>query len=307
MKKVDNVAQLIGQTPLVKLNRIVDEDAADIYVKLEAFNPGGSVKDRIALSMIEAAEENGDLKPGGTIIEPTSGNTGIGLSLVGAAKGYKVVLTMPDSMSMERRQLLSAYGAELVLTPGEDGMPGAIEKAKELDEENDDYFMPQQFENPANPEVHRKTTAQEILEAVDNDLDAFVAGVGTGGTVTGVGQVLKEELDDVKVYAVEPEGSPVISGGDPGPHQIQGIGAGFIPEVLNTGLLDDTIQVTNDESKETARRLAKEEGLLVGISSGAAVTVALKVAKELGNDKKLVVIAPDTGERYLSTDLFEIK
>ncbi|SEM47848.1 MULTISPECIES: cysteine synthase A [unclassified Candidatus Frackibacter] len=307
MKKVDNVAQLIGQTPLVKLNRIVDEDAADIYVKLEAFNPGGSVKDRIALSMIEAAEENGDLKPGGTIIEPTSGNTGIGLSLVGAAKGYKVVLTMPDSMSMERRQLLSAYGAELVLTPGEDGMPGAIEKAKELDEENDDYFMPQQFENPANPEVHRKTTAQEILEAVDNDLDAFVAGVGTGGTVTGVGQVLKEELDDVKVYAVEPEGSPVISGGDPGPHQIQGIGAGFIPEVLNTGLLDDTIQVTNDESKETARRLAKEEGLLVGISSGAAVTVALKVAKELGSDKKLVVIAPDTGERYLSTDLFEIK
>jgi len=307
VKKVDNVAQLIGQTPLVKLNRIVDEDAADIYVKLEAFNPGGSVKDRIALSMIEAAEENGDLKPGGTIIEPTSGNTGIGLSLVGAAKGYKVVLTMPDSMSMERRQLLSAYGAELVLTPGEDGMPGAIEKAKELDEENDDYFMPQQFENPANPEVHRKTTAQEILEAVDNDLDAFVAGVGTGGTVTGVGQVLKEELDDVKVYAVEPEGSPVISGGDPGPHQIQGIGAGFIPEVLNTGLLDDTIQVTNDESKETARRLAKEEGLLVGISSGAAVTVALKVAKELGNDKKLVVIAPDTGERYLSTDLFEIK
>jgi len=307
VKKVDNVAQLIGQTPLVKLNRIVDEDAADIYVKLEAFNPGGSVKDRIALSMIEAAEENGDLKPGGTIIEPTSGNTGIGLSLVGAAKGYKVVLTMPDSMSMERRQLLSAYGAELVLTPGEDGMPGAIEKAKELDEENDDYFMPQQFENPANPEVHRKTTAQEILEAVDNDLDAFVAGVGTGGTVTGVGQVLKEELDDVKVYAVEPEGSPVISGGDPGPHQIQGIGAGFIPEVLNTGLLDDTIQVTNDESKETARRLAKEEGLLVGISSGAAVTVALKVAKELGSDKKLVVIAPDTGERYLSTDLFEIK
>ncbi|SDC24171.1 cysteine synthase A [Candidatus Frackibacter sp. WG11] len=307
MKKVDNVAQLIGQTPLVKLNRIVDEDAADIYVKLEAFNPGGSVKDRIALSMIEAAEENGDLKPGGTIIEPTSGNTGIGLSLVGAAKGYKVVLTMPDSMSMERRQLLSAYGAELVLTPGEDGMPGAIEKAKELDEENDDYFMPQQFENPANPEVHRKTTAQEILEAVDNDLDAFVAGVGTGGTVTGVGQVLKEELYDVKVYAVEPEGSPVISGGDPGPHQIQGIGAGFIPEVLNTGLLDDTIQVTNDESKETARRLAKEEGLLVGISSGAAVTVALKVAKELGSDKKLVVIAPDTGERYLSTDLFEIK
>jgi len=307
VKKVDNVAQLIGQTPLVKLNRIVDEDAADIYVKLEAFNPGGSVKDRIALSMIEAAEENGDLKPGGTIIEPTSGNTGIGLSLVGAAKGYKVVLTMPDSMSMERRQLLSAYGAELVLTPGEDGMPGAIEKAKELDEENDDYFMPQQFENPANPEVHRKTTAQEILEAVDNDLDAFVAGVGTGGTVTGVGQVLKEELDDVKVYAVEPEGSPVISGGDPGPHQIQGIGAGFIPEVLNTGLLDDTIQVTNDESKETARRLAKEEGLLVGISSGAAVTAALKIAKELGSDKRLVVIAPDTGERYLSTDLFEIK
>lgn len=306
MRKVDNITQLIGDTPIVKLNQLVKEDMADIYAKLESFNPGGSVKDRIALSMIEAAEESGELKPGGTIIEPTSGNTGIGLAFIGAAKGYDVILTMPDSMSIERRKLLSAYGAELVLTPGDEGMPGAIEKAEELVAENDDYFMPQQFDNPANPEVHRKNTAQEILEAMDSDIDALVAGVGTGGTITGVGEVLKDKKEETKVVAVEPADSPVLSGGEPGPHMIQGIGAGFVPEVLNREILDEVIQIKNEESMETARQLAIQEGLLVGISAGAAVTAAIEVAKELGSGKNIITVLPDIGERYLSMPVFEI-
>ncbi|WP_018249271.1 cysteine synthase A [Orenia marismortui] len=305
MKVVNNITELIGQTPLVKLNRLVPEGAADVYAKLESFNPGGSVKDRIALNMIESAEKEGLLKPGGTIIEPTSGNTGIGLAMVGAAKGYKVILTMPDTMSIERRKILKAFGAEILLTPGEKGMPGAIDKAKELTDANDDYFMPQQFMNAANPEVHRNTTAKEIIEATDGNLDAFVAGVGTGGTVTGTGEVLKEEISDIKIVAVEPTGSPVLSGGNPGPHMIQGIGAGFIPDVLNTDILDEVKQIDNEEAMEMARKLAVEEGILVGISCGAAIAAAIKVAQELGAGKRVVVIAPDTGERYLSTTLFK--
>ena len=307
MKKVDDVTKLVGQTPLVKLNRLVDSDAADVYLKLEAANPGGSVKDRIALNMIESAEEEGELEPGGTIVEPTSGNTGIGLSLVGAAKGYEVILTMPDSMSLERRKLLKAYGAKLVLTPGSEGMPGAISKAEELVAENDDYFMPQQFNNPANPQMHKETTAQEILEATDRKIDAFVAGVGTGGTVTGVGEVLKEEVPGVEVVAVEPSDSPVISGGEPGPHTIQGIGAGFIPEVLNVDILDRTIQIDDKQAKETAKKLAAKEGILAGISAGAAVAAAIKVANELAADQEVVTIVPDTGERYLSMSLFDLE
>ncbi|SJZ34049.1 cysteine synthase A [Selenihalanaerobacter shriftii] len=304
MKKVEDITELIGDTPIVKLNRIVPENSADIYVKLESFNPGGSIKDRIGLSMIESAEASGKLNSGGTIVEPTSGNTGIGLALAGNAKGYNVILTMPESMSQERRNLLSAYGAKLVLTPGSEGMPGAIRKAEELVAEHDEYFMPQQFNNSANPEIHRNNTAQEILEAMDRDIDAFVAGVGTGGTITGVGEVLKEELEDIKVYAVEPKTSAVIAGEDPGPHGIQGIGAGFIPDVLNTNLIDDAMKITDEEAKKTARSLAQKEGVLAGISSGAAVAAALKVADELDSKQKVVVIAPDTGERYLSTDLF---
>ncbi|AGB42219.1 cysteine synthase A [Halobacteroides halobius DSM 5150] len=305
MKIANNITELIGATPLVKLNRLVPEDAAEVLVKLESFNPGKSVKDRIALNMIEEAEKEGVLKPGGTIVEPTSGNTGIGLSFVGIAKGYNVILTMPDTMSIERRKLLKAYGAELVLTPGEDGMPGAIDKAKEMVENNEDYFMPQQFNNKANPQVHRETTAQEIIEATDGQLDAFVAGVGTGGTITGTGEVLKQELDQVEVIAIEPTDSAVISGEEPGPHMIQGIGAGFIPEVLEVELLDEVVKIENEEAMKIAQRLAQEEGILVGISSGAAVAAAIKVAKELGPDKRVVTIAPDTGERYLSTPLFK--
>jgi cysteine synthase A len=307
MKKVENITELIGETPLIKLNRINNGEMADVYVKLESFNPGGSIKDRIALNMIERAEESGELQPGGTIVEPTSGNTGIGLSLVGRSKGYNVVLTMPASMSMERKKLLSAYGAELLLTPGIDGMPGAIEKAEELVAENTGYFMPQQFNNSTNPEVHKEVTAREILDAMEGEVDAFVSGVGTGGTLTGIAQALKEELDEVKIYAVEPEGSPVISGGKPGAHGIQGIGAGFIPEVLEIDILDDVIKIDEEEAKKVARSLAKEEGILAGISSGAAVAAALEVASKLDSDQKLVVIAPDTGERYLSTDLFEVE
>jgi cysteine synthase A len=254
--------------------------------------------------MVETAEEEGRLEPGGTIVEPTSGNTGIGLALVGAAKGYDVILTMPETMSVERRKLLSALGAELELTPGEDGMPGAIEKAEELVAQNEDYFMPQQFKNGANPEVHRQTTAQEILDDTDKDLDAFVAGVGTGGTITGVGETLKSELDEVEVIAVEPADSPVLTGGEPGPHQIQGIGAGFVPEVLNTDIFDDVLTIGNEEAKEMTRKLAVDEGLFVGVSSGAAAAAAIKVAKRLGAGKRVVTILPDTGERYLSTDLF---
>lgn len=302
---VDNITELIGDTPLVKLNNVVDDDSAEVVVKLESFNPGGSIKDRVALNMIKEAEKEGGLKPGGTIIEPTSGNTGIGLALAGRAKGYDVVLTMPESMSQERRKILKAYGAELVLTKADNGMSGAIDKAKELAAENEAYFMPQQFENQANPDVHRKTTAQEILEATDKAVDAFVAGVGTGGTITGVAEVLKEELAEVEIIAVEPTDSAVISGEESGSHKIQGIGAGFIPDVLDVELLDEIIKVENEEAMETARNLAAQESILVGISAGAAVAAALKVAKRLENDKRVVVVVPDNGERYLSTALFD--
>jgi cysteine synthase A len=302
----DNITELIGDTPLVKLNNLVTDDSADVIVKLESFNAGGSIKDRIALNMVEEAEKSGELKPGGTIIEPTSGNTGIGLALVGSAKGYNVVLTMPESMSMERKKILKAYGAELILTAGEDGMPGAIDTAKRLAAENEDYFMPQQFDNPANPDVHRKTTAQEILQETDGNLDAFVAGVGTGGTITGTGDILKEKVDQIEIIAVEPTDSAVLSGENPGPHKIQGIGAGFIPEVLETDLLDDIIKIDNQQAVETARSLAAEEGILVGISAGAAVAAAIEVAERLESDQRVVTIIPDSGERYLSTTLFEI-
>ncbi|AVX31392.1 cysteine synthase A [Carboxydocella thermautotrophica] len=305
MRVANNIAELIGQTPLVRLNKLVDENMAEVYVKLESFNPGSSVKDRIALSMIEAAEQAGILKPGATIVEPTSGNTGIGLAMVAASKGYKLILVMPETMSIERRNLLKAYGAELILTPGSEGMKGAVRRAEELLAQNPDYFLPQQFKNPANPEIHRKTTALEILEQTGGQLDAFVGGVGTGGTITGVGEVLKEKIPGVKIVAVEPAASPVLSGGNPGPHKIQGIGAGFVPDVLNTKIYDQVIQVTNEDAMETARNLARKEGILVGISSGAAVWAALKVAKELGAGKRVVVVAPDTGERYLSTELFQ--
>ena len=304
MQVANNIANLIGKTPIVKLNRIVDENSADIYVKLESFNPGSSVKDRIALSMIEQAEKDGVLKVGDTIIEPTSGNTGIGLALVAAAKGYKLVVVMPDTMSMERRNLLRAYGAELHLTPGAEGMKGAIEKAIELKDAHG-YFMPQQFENEANPEIHALTTGKEIVEQMKDGLDGFVSGIGTGGTITGAGRVLKEHFEDVKLYAVEPVDSPVLSGGSPGPHKIQGIGAGFVPKVLDTDLYDGVIQVTNEESFQAARESASEEGVLVGISSGAAIAAAKKVAKELGKGKKVLAILPDSGERYLSTALFQ--
>lgn len=303
----NSVTELIGSTPIVKLNRIVDDNSADVYVKLEYMNPGSSVKDRIALAMIEAAEEEGKIKPGDTIIEPTSGNTGIGLAMVAAAKGYKAVLVMPDTMSLERRNLLRAYGAELVLTPGAEGMKGAIGKAQELAKEHG-YFVPQQFENPANPKIHRETTGKEIVEQFgDDQLDAFVAGIGTGGTITGSGQVLKENYKDIKIYAVEPVDSPVLSGGKPGPHKIQGIGAGFVPEVLDTAVLDEILKISNDEAFEYARRAGREEGILCGISAGAAIAGALKVAKELGKGKKVLAIVPDNGERYLSTALYQFE
>lgn len=302
----NDVTQLIGNTPMVKLNRVVPEGAADVYVKLEMFNPGSSVKDRIALSMIEDAERKGYLKPGSVIVEPTSGNTGIGLAMIAAARGYRLILVMPETMSIERRKLLAAYGAEFILTPGAEGMKGAINKAKELLEENPEYFMPQQFENPANPKIHRKTTALEVWEQTGGAIDAFVAGVGTGGTITGVGEVLKAKKPGVKIVAVEPANSPVLSGGEPGPHKIQGIGAGFIPEVLNRQVVDQIITVTNEEAMEMARRLAREEGILVGISSGASVFAALQIAGRLGPQKVVVAVAPDTGERYLSTELYKL-
>lgn len=301
----DNVLGLIGNTPLVRLNKINDGEA-DIFVKLESFNPAGCVKERIAFSMIEDAEKKGALKEGTVIIEPTSGNTGIGLAMVAAVKGYKLILTMPDTMSKERRSILKAYGAELVLTPGAEGMKGAINKAKDLAEEKGNAFIPQQFDNPSNPKVHRETTAKEIIRDTDGDVDIFVAGVGTGGTITGVGEVLKQEVDGVKIVAVEPVGSPVLSGGNPGPHKIQGIGAGFIPGVLNTDVFDEVIKVENENAFETMRKLAREEGILAGISSGAATYAALELAKLPENSgKKIVVLLPDTGERYLSTGIFE--
>ncbi|MFD6208338.1 cysteine synthase A [Peribacillus sp. NPDC060253] len=303
----NSVIDLIGQTPIVKLNKLQNENSADIYLKLEYFNPGSSVKDRIALAMIEAAEKNGNLKPGDTIIEPTSGNTGIGLAMVAAAKGYKSILVMPETMSLERRNLLRAYGADLVLTPGPEGMKGAIAKATELSKEKG-YFIPQQFENEANPEVHRNTTGPEIVEAFGEEgLDAFVAGIGTGGTITGAGEVLREKYPDIKIYAVEPADSPVLSGGTPGPHKIQGIGAGFIPSILNTDLYDEIIQVNTEESFDYARRAAKEEGILGGISSGGAIAAAIKVAEKLGKGKKVLAIIPSNGERYLSTPLYNFE
>lgn len=303
-KIYQSIAETIGKTPIVKLNRIVPEGAADVYVKLEFFNPGGSVKDRIALAMIEKAEASGALQAGGTIVEPTSGNTGIGLAMIGAAKGYSVVIVMPDTMSIERRKLMKAYGAELILTPGADGMKGAIAKASELAAQ-DGWFMPMQFDNPANPDIHAKTTAKEIEEAFGkNGLDAFVAGVGTGGTLTGAGGELKRVYPQIKVYAVEPTESPVLSGGKPGPHKIQGIGAGFVPNVLDTAIYDEVLQITSEEALATARETGAKEGILVGISAGAAIKAAIDTAVQLGAGKKVLAIVPDNGERYLSTTLY---
>lgn len=306
MRVAQSVSELIGKTPIVKLNRIVESDSADIYLKLEFMNPGSSVKDRIAVAMIEDAEKKGLLKEGDTIIEPTSGNTGIGLAMVAAAKGYKAILVMPETMSVERRNLLRAYGAELVLTPGPEGMGGAIRKATELAKENG-YFIPQQFKNQSNPEIHRLTTGPEIVEQMGDQLDAFIAGIGTGGTITGAGEVLKEAYKDIKIYAVEPADSPVLSGGKPGPHKIQGIGAGFVPETLDVEVYDEIIQVKTEQAFEYARRVAKEEGILVGISSGAVIYAATEVAKKLGKGKKVLVIIPSNGERYLSTPLYQFE
>ncbi|NJP39335.1 cysteine synthase A [Alkalicoccus luteus] len=306
VKVVNNITELIGDTPLVKLQRMTGEQDADVYLKLEFMNPGSSVKDRIAISMLNAAEEQGNLKPGDTIIEPTSGNTGIGLAMVAAAKGYKSVLVMPDTMSMERRNLLRAYGADLVLTPGAKGMKGAIAKAIELQKEHG-YFMPQQFENEANPKIHRETTGKELLEQVGDQLDAFISGIGTGGTITGAGEVLKEKFPDLNIIALEPEDSPVLSGGGPGPHKIQGIGAGFVPDILNTDIFDEVMQVSTDQAYEYARRAAREEGILGGVSSGAAIYAALETAKKLGKGKKVVAVIPSNGERYLSTPLYQFE
>jgi cysteine synthase len=305
MSIAEDVTQLVGNTPLVRLRRVTEGAVADVVAKLEYFNPGGSVKDRIGVAMLDAAEQAGLLKPDTIILEPTSGNTGIALAMVAAARGYKLVLTMPDTMSIERRVLLRAYGAELVLTPGKDGMPGAIAKAEELAKSDQRYFVPQQFENPANPAIHRATTAEEVWKQTDGKVDIFIAGVGTGGTITGVAQVLKERKPDIKFIAVEPAASPVLSGGQKGPHPIQGIGAGFIPPVYDEDVVDEIITVGNDDALNLARRLAKEEGLLVGISSGAAVVAALQVAHRPENAGKLVVVVlPSNGERYLSTVLF---
>lgn len=298
--------ELIGNTPLVRLNRVASESHAEIVAKLESFNPISSVKDRIGVAMIASAEEKGLIKKGTVIVEPTSGNTGIALAFVCAARGYRLILTMPDTMSMERRQLLAIFGAELVLTPGSEGMPGAIRKAEELVKQNPGYYMPLQFDNPANPEIHRLTTAEEIWRDTGGRVDAVVAGVGTGGTITGIAEVLKTRKPGFKAIAVEPAGSPVLEGGKPGPHKIQGIGAGFVPGILKVGLLDEIIPVANESAGIMARRLAKEEGILAGISSGAATWAAIEFGKRPENKGKLVVvILPDTGERYLSTWLFQ--
>jgi len=302
----DDVTQTIGNTPLVRLGRFGAGAEADLVAKVESFNPLGSVKDRIGVSMIDAAEREGSIKKDTVIIEPTSGNTGIALAFVCAARGYRLVLTMPETMSVERRQLLHVFGAELILTPGPEGMPGAVRKAEELVEQTPNAFMPQQFKNPANPLVHRETTAEEIWRDTDGEVDILVAGVGTGGTFSGVAEVIKERKPEFKAVAVEPEGSPVLSGGQPGPHKIQGIGAGFVPDVLRTDLVDEVIQVKDEDAGDAARRLAREEGILVGISSGAAAHAALEVAGRPENaGKMIVVILPDTGERYLSTWLFQ--
>jgi cysteine synthase A len=304
MKSHLNITELIGRTPLVQLNRFADDESARLFAKVEFFNPGGSVKDRICLSMVEAAERAGKLRPGGTMVEPTSGNTGIGLALVAAVRGYKLILVMPESMSMERASLLSSYGAQLVLTPAWEGMRGAIKEAESIIEQNPHYFMPNQFSNPANPEVHRKTTGPEILEALNGNVDAFVVGVGTGGTITGVGEVLKAKNPKTLIVAVEPSASPVLSGGEPGPHKIQGIGAGFVPNVLNRKIIDRVITVSDDDAYKTAKLLARQEGLLVGISSGANALAAQQIARELGRGKTVVTILPDTGERYISIEKY---
>ncbi len=300
-----NILEAIGHTPMVRLNKLVDERSAQVYAKLESFNPMHSVKDRVARSMVEAAERSGELRPGMTVVEPTSGNTGIGLAMVCAAKGYRLVITMPETMSIERRRLMAAFGAEIVLTPGKEGMMGAIARAEEMVSSDPNSFMPQQFKNPANPQAHYVTTAEEILADLP-DLDAFVSAVGTGGTITGVGRALRERKCRVELVAVEPSASPVLSGGKPGPHRIQGIGAGFVPDTCDLSLIDHILQVDDVEAIKHARDLARKEGILCGISSGAALCGALNVAKELGPDAKVVVLLADTGERYLSTDLFSM-
>ena len=306
IKIANDITELIGNTPLVRLNKVTEGCAAEVIAKLEFYNPMASVKDRIGLAMIESAEKAGKLKKGKTIIlEPTSGNTGIALAFVAAVKGYKITLTMPETMSLERRALLKALGANLVLTPGPEGMKGAIKKAKELAESDSNYFIPQQFQNPANPEVHRKTTAEEIWNDTNGKVDFLISGIGTGGTITGVSEVIKKRKPSFKAIAVEPKGSPVLSGGAPGPHKIQGIGAGFVPDILNTKIIDEIIQVDNDQAMAHAKMLMRQEGIVVGISSGAALYAALQVARRPENKgKMIVVILPDTGERYLSTDLF---
>jgi len=305
LRVADNVLELIGSTPMIELKRIGAIGGARVLAKLELANPGGSVKDRIAFSMVEAAERNGYLKRGGTIVEPTSGNTGIGLALVAAVRGYRLILVMPDNMSLERIQLFQAYGAKIVLTPGSQGMLGAIRKAEELVRRNRNYFIPQQFNNPANPYIHYRTTGEEIWRQTRGEVDAFVAGVGTGGTLTGVARFLKKKRAGIKIIAVEPKSCAVLSGGKPAPHEIQGIGAGFVPEVLDVGLLDGIIKVDGKDAKRICRRLAREEGLLVGISSGANVWASLQIAKRLGRGKTVVTILADTGGRYLSTGLFK--